>query len=140
MGEIRYCPMCGAYIPHDADKCLACGYSENAGEKTENNEYYAPWLRMSSATAYSAPTMPFVDMDLPVHKGLVRVGKTDIDLDSILSKQYFSVKLGGSVFSCYIGKADMELGTTIYHSKEMFGKISLYEPGKKKIHLTMIER
>ena len=40
----------------------------------------------------------------------------------------------------YFGKADMEIGSTIYPTKDLFGKIVINEKGKNKFHLTLIER
>lgn len=66
--------------------------------------------------------------------------KADIDLDKLLNQELFTVKIGGKVKWFYFGKADMEIGGTIYHTKDLFGRIVINEKGKNKFHLTLIER
>lgn len=67
-------------------------------------------------------------------------GKADIDLDRLLNQELFTVKIGGKVKWFYFGKADMEIGSTIYHTKDLFGRIVVNEKRKNKFHLTLIER
>lgn len=67
-------------------------------------------------------------------------GKADIDLDRLLNQEFFTVKIGGEVKWFYFGKADMEIGNTIYHTKDLFGRIVVNEKGRNMFHLTLIER
>lgn len=136
MEAISYCPKCGAYIPDGADKCLACGFTNESPPITADRDSEDFLTKEIESDLIRIETGRKAVDDF-LHSMYRR---PDIDLDGILQKQYLTAKIGGETAQYFIGKADMELASTIYHTKEMFGKVATIEQGKKKIHLTLIER
>lgn len=134
MGEIRYCQSCGAYLPKGQKKCLACGLPIEATKTEDNTDAIETTALEEDVFTVYADGKPLYDF-IPK-----REAKSDIDLDKLLSQEFFTVKIGGKVKWFYLGKADLEIGSTIYHTKDLFGKIVINEKGKNKFHLTMIER
>lgn len=126
MNESTYCKSCGAYIPTGQEKCLACGFPIEipslGGDKDK------------------VETVPLDGVFYAISEKYYSKGKPDIDLDKLLKQEFFTVKIGGKVKWFYFGKADMEIDSTIYHTKDLFGHISINQSGKQKFHLVMIER
>ena len=134
MEEVRYCQSCGAYLPTGQKKCLACGLPIEATKTEDNTDAIETTALEEDVFTVYADGKPLYDF-IPKRKA-----KSDIDLDKLLSQEFFTVKIGGKVKWFYLGKADLEIGSTIYHTKDLFGKIVINEKGKNKFHLTMIER
>ena len=126
MNKSTYCKSCGAYIPTGQKKCLACGFPIEipslGGDKDK------------------VETVPLDGVFYAISEKYYSKGKPDIDLDKLLKQEFFTVKIGGKVKWFYFGKADMEIGSTIYQTKDLFGHISINHSEKQKFHMVMIER
>lgn len=97
MEEIRYCPMCGAYIPHDADKCLACGWTPNGkAEKHHENELETCTLNEAKQTFVGEPIVPTVDFDLD------RALEVSRSMNFTPHYTPISVKYNGEIIHCLV--------------------------------------
>jgi len=65
--------------------------------------------------------------------------KADIDLDKLLNRELFTVKIGGEVEWYSFDKTELEIGSTIYSTRNLFEKIVKREGGKKTFRLIMSE-
>lgn len=126
MNESTYCKSCGAYIPEGRKKCLACGFP----------------VEIPSLGGYKdkVETTPLDCVSYEIREKYYSKCKPDIDLDKLLKQDFLTVKIGGKVKLFYFGKADMEIGSTIYHTKDLFGHISVNHSEKQKFYMVMIER
>lgn len=126
MNESTYCKSCGAYIPEGQKKCLACGFPIEI-----------PSLGVDKD---KVETVPLDGVFYAISEKYYSKGKPDIDLDKLLKQEFFTVKIGGKVKWFYFSKADMEIGSTIYSTKDLFGHIPVNHSEKQKFYMVMIER
>ena len=155
MNPATYCKKCGAYIPDGKEKCIACGFPADVPLALPKNDDFETLqtttiddttVQVASCNGLSSEIIPR-DYYKPVldasenfwSEQKQQEPKPDIDLDDLMGKTFFKVKLDGKVSKFYFGS----LPEIQINESEIFGRTidgSMIRCAiKRTIYLCLIE-